>query len=364
MRGTPNAPRPSPELLHPDRVPRGPDVVAPDEYAQLVADELVRRGLAYRDSLGELVVGSPTPASTVESGVQRQTATAHHSALNPTSFAELRDNLVTGIRGDFEHGILDQWNMSDEMRRQVDSDEQIDIEERRMLRELNENVDRENEHRRADHLPLLPTVTALTDQQRTTVREQVEAHFREQDQQRQRTQPQPGGAAHPTGGAPTTGGVTTGTGTGAGTGTGTGTQTSDEGRPATWSRFGEQIGMGLAGMAAGVWGIDLPAEHHDAAAATGTGTTTTPATGGATTPAGAPAGAHPGTGTTATTGAAAGAAAGGAAAHPAAHAGHFGDLDDHDVEELVKRVYARLRTSLRNELLTDRERAGMLADFR
>ncbi|HEY2672855.1 MAG TPA: hypothetical protein VGJ07_21115, partial [Rugosimonospora sp.] len=40
------------------------------------------------------------------------------------------------------------------------------------------------------------------------------------------------------------------------------------------------------------------------------------------------------------------------------------DTDDLDLDELAGRLYDRLRSRLRMELLLDRERAGMLTDFR
>ena len=40
------------------------------------------------------------------------------------------------------------------------------------------------------------------------------------------------------------------------------------------------------------------------------------------------------------------------------------DVDKLDVEELVTRIYDRVRSRLRNEFLIDRERAGLLTDFR
>jgi hypothetical protein len=39
-------------------------------------------------------------------------------------------------------------------------------------------------------------------------------------------------------------------------------------------------------------------------------------------------------------------------------------LESVDIDELANRLYGRLRTRLRTELLVDRERAGLLADFR
>jgi len=40
------------------------------------------------------------------------------------------------------------------------------------------------------------------------------------------------------------------------------------------------------------------------------------------------------------------------------------DIDDIDLDELAVRLYDRLRSQLRRELLVDRERAGLLTDFR
>ena len=40
------------------------------------------------------------------------------------------------------------------------------------------------------------------------------------------------------------------------------------------------------------------------------------------------------------------------------------DLDHLDLDELTDRIYGRMRRRLRMELLVDRERAGLLTDFR
>ena len=40
------------------------------------------------------------------------------------------------------------------------------------------------------------------------------------------------------------------------------------------------------------------------------------------------------------------------------------DIDRLDMEELSVRIYSRLRSRLRQELLVDRERAGLLTDYR
>jgi hypothetical protein len=52
----------------------------------------------------------------------------------------------------------------------------------------------------------------------------------------------------------------------------------------------------------------------------------------------------------------------------AGHGGHDRDsgsaMDDADLDELATRLYDRLRSRLRTELLVDRERAGLLTDFR
>ena len=48
--------------------------------------------------------------------------------------------------------------------------------------------------------------------------------------------------------------------------------------------------------------------------------------------------------------------------HPSGH--EQLDLDHLDLDELSARIYGRLRRRLRAELLIDRERAGLLTDFR
>jgi hypothetical protein len=44
--------------------------------------------------------------------------------------------------------------------------------------------------------------------------------------------------------------------------------------------------------------------------------------------------------------------------------GGLGDTESTDFDELATRLYERLRSRLRRELLVDRERAGLLTDFR
>jgi hypothetical protein len=66
------------------------------------------------------------------------------------------------------------------------------------------------------------------------------------------------------------------------------------------------------------------------------------------------------------------AGAGTAGSHEATrHEGHVGpsghetiDLEHLDLDDLSSRIYSRLRSKLRLELLVDRERAGFLTDFR
>ena len=51
-------------------------------------------------------------------------------------------------------------------------------------------------------------------------------------------------------------------------------------------------------------------------------------------------------------------------AHGSPHNPEQVDVDKIDVEDLVTRIYDRVRSRLRNEFLIDRERAGLLTDFR
>ncbi|HEY0638289.1 MAG TPA: hypothetical protein VGD67_11635, partial [Pseudonocardiaceae bacterium] len=71
----------------------------------------------------------------------------------------------------------------------------------------------------------------------------------------------------------------------------------------------------------------------------------------------APAAGGGGTGTGSGSGGASG------AHHDGADAEHI-DTDRLDLDELAVRLYDRLRSRLRSELLVDRERAGLLSDFR
>jgi len=64
-------------------------------------------------------------------------------------------------------------------------------------------------------------------------------------------------------------------------------------------------------------------------------------------------------------GAAGAAGSQGAAGHPGGeHGAREVDVDDLDMDELATRLFDRLRTRLRREFLIDRERAGLLTDFR
>jgi hypothetical protein len=117
-----------------------------------------------------------------------------------------------------------------------------------------------------------------------------------------------------------------------------------------WSRFGNVVGHDVGDVLSSPWGIDIgPLDPADAG-------TNSQATG-----AGAGPGAQPG---------AAGTGHVGPAVHtdPSRPLSVTGrpqiDTDDLDLDELAGRLYDRLRSRLRMELLLDRERAGLLTDFR
>jgi hypothetical protein len=176
----------------------------------------------------------------------------------------------------------------------------------------------------------------------------------------------PGGRGGPGGGGPGRGGPYQGGpgrgGPGGGTvggaaGTGRGGPAGQDADPwrlsadsgTRWTRLGDVLGHDLGGVLSAPWGIDIGAlDQQDPGATTGTG--------------------RPGTG------AGAGASTAGTAAGPVVRTDPSRplsttgrpqiDTDDLDLDELAGRLYDRLRSRLRMELLLDRERAGMLTDFR
>jgi hypothetical protein len=127
-----------------------------------------------------------------------------------------------------------------------------------------------------------------------------------------------------------------------------GTSGGGQDRVRTWSQLGGELRYGLADLATSAFGIDLTADEvRDLRGGTSGG-----GGGGA---GGAPARAGP----------QAAGATGTAAVAPAGTQGRPAiDSDDLDLDEIAGRLYDRLRSRLRQELLLDRERAGLLADFR
>ncbi len=181
-----------------------------------------------------------------------------------------------------------------------------------------------------------------------------------------------GTEAHPTG---TGTGAGAGTGTGARPGGGTGATTTPEQPWRTDATMGGRFGAlgdALAGDIAhaelgffgSLLGFDSAFErglHSDIDAdpdAAGTGAAGTGGAG-ATHPDTA---AHPDAAHAAT----AGAPHTGAAAHPGAASATVDNIvaDPYALDELATRLYPTIRSRLRQELLIDRERAGLLADFR
>ena len=380
VRGTPDAPRPTPDLLHPDRVPRGSSgVLAPEDYARQVADELVARGLAHRDGAGDLVAGPQPPATSSDAGVQRQpTATATPAAQHVDH--GFFDNLGRELQG----MVLDEWSLSADDQRRIEMEQEIDARADHYLRGQNAFIDEDNAHLAAGTEPR-PHLTEISNTTRAQIREQVEHEYAAQDRQRAdrlgahggaggaAAHGGPGGAAAATGGtaAGTHPGGGTGTGAAAGTGAGGGTATGAHGTGQaqgihSFGDIGRQMSRDYADLTLGMWGLDLATvERQDQGHGTGGAGGPQAAT------AAAPAAGHDAHHDAAAAGHTAAVAGAAAAAHHGASGTQtfadthsFAHLEDHEVEELVRRVYARLRTELRNELLVDRERAGMLADFR
>jgi hypothetical protein len=189
----------------------------------------------------------------------------------------------------------------------------------------------------------------------------------------------PGAGAHgpASGGGP--GGTGSPTGTphgGPGTGTGSGAQhpvehwRTDATMGGRFAALGAALGADMANAEIGIFGsmfgVDTATEDRMHAGIGGTSAAAHHGAAPAATPGTHP-GAHPGD--AAHHGAAA-AGAHGAAAHGATHHDPGHEVVDHIVhdpyalDELAMRLYPSIRSRLRQELLIDRERAGLLADFR
>lgn len=119
-----------------------------------------------------------------------------------------------------------------------------------------------------------------------------------------------------------------------------------------WDDFGSAITNDLADEYGSFFGIEGSTLTGAAATDTAAATGTTPA---------APATAA---GTTASAPAAGTAATGTSATGTAAAAAHAEEPEEPDLELLTTQLYDRIRSRLRRELLLDRERAGLLSDFR
>ena len=120
-------------------------------------------------------------------------------------------------------------------------------------------------------------------------------------------------------------------------------------RHGRFQRLGQGLEDDLAGLVGDSFGLDLPGTRHDADTNGGSNF--------------APGGGHSGS---AGHGDHAGSAPhSGASGDPGdSTGGHAHDVEDLDLDELAGRLYDRLRSRLRMELLLDRERAGLLTDFR
>jgi hypothetical protein len=312
---------------------------------------------------------------------------------------------------EFQHGVvgqvLDFWGVDDNTRKEFEMEEEVERRRWDKLHDQNAAIDAEN----AAHpnLPQKPHHDELTDEELAQIRDDVmNEHNRQQQRAGGAAQHAPGGAgpghdAHTTaarraqhtagqtnaGAGHDTHTATAGTAqhtagdTGAGAGhdahakgdtnAGTGTTATGEtqGHPKTAGEYrramardaGNWLAGGVLGDVAGIYGINraaLTAGSHQPGGTSGQSGGGSAHAGGAQGAAGA---AH--TGGDAAHGAGAEHGHDAHGAHSATGVGHaFADLQDDQVEELLRRIYPRLRTVLRTELLIDRERAGLLADFR
>jgi hypothetical protein len=253
--------------------------------------------------------------------------TQQHDSTNPRNAGELGNMFAESFGG----LVLDEWGIDSSV---PGADLERDTRRTQLRTQL---LDEINHERVRQHLPLLPELGA---DELQLVEDQL-------DHERLSAQGLSGGGRGSGGTGGTTGSTTSGTGSGTATGTGRGSGTGgrdqDDGRIHNFREFGGELALGAIDLLGGGMGIDLTADQENEIR-------------------GRPARSTDGTG------ASGDAHHSASTAHGSAHAtGGEHELiepDRMDLDELAVRIYDRLRTRLRLELLVDRERAGLLSDFR
>ena len=344
---------PGPAMIHPkvQRTPRSTAAVEPTSTptstsASSTPTSSTPTSTSSSSTSSTTSTGSSSLSSTSSSdtadlvgGVRLpdNTWTQRHDAITPRNASELGNAFAESFGG----VVLDEWGIDG-----ADLPGGGFEQDTRRTQLRTQLLDEVNAERRRQHIE--PQLTELPPEAMQLVEDQLDDErltaqgLSGSGRGSGRGRTGPGHGAVGTGHSP--GGTATGRGAG-GAGSGNGQQ-QDDGRIRSFRQFGGELALGMVDLMGGGMGIDLTADEENdirgrsatSGAAGGSGTDT---------------GARSATGTQQ--------AAGQHGEHPD---GELIDPDRMDLDELAVRIYDRLRTRLRRELLVDRERAGLLSDFR
>lgn len=275
---------------------------------------------------GELVGGVRLP--------DNSSWTSQHDAANPRNASELGNMFAESFGG----LVLDSWGIDGEAL--PDGGLERDTRRTQLRTQLLDEINAERTRLRMEPLRELP------DEAYDMVEDQL-------DRERHAGMGSGGGGhgggrggfGH--GGSGGSGGSGHG-GSGYGGGAGGRRQDQDDGRIRNFREFGGELALGMVDLVGGGM-FDLTADEEREIR--GRPAQSGSAGAGGTSGLGSGGGAHGMTG----------------ASHAAGADGHADELihpDRMDLDELAVRIYDRLRSRLRTELLVDRERAGLLSDFR
>jgi hypothetical protein len=348
FRGDAGAEAPRPATVPLTHVPKSTVTIDPNAYAEQISDELVNRGIARRDWDGTLVFG-PSPdviEAQISEAVQRAASRAPSGGRSPSSSSSSSDAGPTNwgefgslLAGTAQEMVMAEWNLDEATTTAANQQEaRGSLEQERQAR-YDQLVAEENQNRAAAEQPPLhhENDSARLQELREIANSEFESQFAKLDEDVKSAAQRPGGG---TGGA------------GGGTGGGQGGQQQQERSIGQGFR---ELGGDLLMDATELFGLSYfhdftSDEESEIRGAFGSGGSTTAAAGEGT--AGV---ARAGTG-------------------PTSH--QSGDdnqaqsgkneinPDDIDLDALARRLWERMRTHLRGELLVDRERSGKLTDFR
>jgi hypothetical protein len=344
FRGDAGAEAPRPATASLTHRPKSTVTIDPTAYAEQISDELINRGIARRDRDGTLSFG-PSPdmiEAQVSEAVQRATRRANtagpsasrspsgSSDAGPKNLGELGSLLA----GTAQQMVMAEWNLDEAQTTAANQTEARQGLQRERDAEYNRLVAEENRNRtEAGQQPLHHENDSARLQELSDMADsQYESQFAQLDADVQSAAQRPG----PGGGAP------------GGTQAGQQQQQEDRGIGGAFADLGGSLLMDATELMGLSYLHDFTAdEEAEIRGAFGGGA----------------AGQGAGTGQPARAG-----------TGPTAH--QSGDdnqaqsgkneinPDDIDLDALARRLWERMRTHLRGELLVDRERSGKLTDFR